>query len=72
MPSPDEELQALADRGELRAKGNEQIRKALEVTERRWIVLQAKEIAIHQPMSAAQFKELCEAIRDFCAGEPPA
>ena len=69
MASPEEELQAAADRGELATKSNLQIRKAMEQTERRWIVMQVKEIAVHQLLTPEQFKDLCEYIRQFTAGE---
>jgi hypothetical protein len=67
MNSPEDELQAAADRGELRSKGNEAIRKSIEQTERRWIVMQVKEIAVHQALTPEQFKDLCEYIRQFTA-----
>jgi hypothetical protein len=69
MTSPDEELQAAADRGELRSKSNEALRKSIEATERRWIVMQVKEIAVHQALTPEQFKDLCEYIRAFTAAE---
>ena len=62
-------MQAAADRGELATKSNLQIRKAMEQTERRWIVMQVKEIATHQSLTPAEFKDLCEYIRLFTAGE---
>jgi hypothetical protein len=71
MNSPDEELQAAADRGELRSKSNEALRKSIEATERRWIVMQVKEIAVHQALSPEQFKDLCEYIRSFTIAAAP-
>ena len=66
MPTPEEEMQAAADRGELQTRSNVQIRKQIEQTERRWIVMQVKEIAVAwDGMTAKDFKELCEFIRDF-------
>lgn len=70
MPSPDEELQAAVDRGELQAKNTTQIKRALEQTERRWIVMQVKEIAVHQAMSPDQFATLCERIWLFISPPP--
>lgn len=68
----DDELQAAADRGELRgARTPEAYVKALAATERRWIVLQAVEIAKNSPMTPAQFKELCE-FMDAFTRPPPA
>ena len=42
--------------------------RALEQTERRWIVMQVKEIATHQQLTPEQFKDLCEYIRAFTTG----
>jgi hypothetical protein len=70
MTTPEEELQAAVDRGELQAKSTTAIRRQLEQTERRWIVMQVKEIAVAQALSPEQFKELCVWIREFTATEP--
>jgi hypothetical protein len=65
MATPEEELQSAVDRGELRVKSNEQLRRAIDTTERRWIVMQVKDIAVHQALTPEQFKDLCEYIRAF-------
>jgi hypothetical protein len=75
MPSPEEDLQAAADRGDLerttRKALNEQHQQQLvALTNRRWIVMQVVEIAKAGPMTPSQFKELCEYTRDFIAGDP--
>ena len=68
-----DEIQAAADRGELtrgRQKTNQQFLQAVAATERRWIVMQVVEIAKTQPMTPAEFKELCEFVLAFCAPAP--
>jgi hypothetical protein len=68
-----DEIQAAADRGELtrgRQKTNQQFLQAVAATERRWIVMQVVEIAKTQPMTPAEFKELCEFVLVFCAPAP--
>jgi hypothetical protein len=68
-----DELQAAADRGELhraKTKTNQQFLQAVAATERRWIVMQVVEVAKVQPMTPAQFKELCEFVLVFCSGVP--
>jgi len=66
----EDELQAAADRGELRVRSNEQLRAQLAQTERRWIVMQVKEIATHQALTPDQFKDLCNFIREFTQPDP--
>jgi len=68
-----DEIQAAADRGELtrgRQKTNQQFLQAVAATERRWIVMQVVEIAKTQPMTPAEFRELCEFVLAFCAPAP--
>ena len=68
-----DEIQAAADRGELtrgRQKTNQQFLQAVAATERRWIDMQVVEIAKTQPMTPAEFKELCEFVLAFCAPAP--
>ena len=68
-----DELQAAADRGELqrgKQKTNQQFLQAVAATERRWIVMQVCEIAKTQPMTPAEFRELCEFVLAFCAPAP--
>ena len=68
-----DEIQAAADRGELtrgRQKTNQQFLQAVAATERRWIVMQVVEIAKTQPMTPAEFKELCEFVLAFCGPAP--
>ena len=68
-----DEIQAAADRGELtrgRQNTNQQFLQAVAATERRWIVMQVVEIAKTQPMTPAEFKELCEFVLAFCAPAP--
>jgi hypothetical protein len=72
MPSPEEELQAAVDRGELQARSTTAIKRQFEATERRWIVMQVKEIAVAQGLGPEQFKDLCNYIRSFIQVEPPA
>jgi hypothetical protein len=70
----EDELQAAADRGELkrsRQKTNQQFLQAVAATERRWIVMQVAEIAKAHPMSADEFKELCDFVLAFCAPAAP-
>lgn len=67
----EDELQGAADRGELGLKANEKIRRALQQTERRWIVMQVKEIAVAQQLSPSEFKELCEWIAQFTLPPEP-
>jgi len=70
-----DELQAAADRGELRRgrlKANEQFLAAVAATERRWIVMQVVEIAKTQAMTPAEFRELCEYLLEFTTPAVPA
>jgi hypothetical protein len=69
----EDELQAAADRGELRrdrAQANQQFLQAVAATERRWIVLQVVEVAKANPMSPDDFRDLCNFILEFTAAAP--
>jgi hypothetical protein len=64
------EMQEAADRGELVGfAGSEKVRRQVEANERRWIVMQVKDIAVHQQLTPEQFKDLCEYIRQFTAAD---
>lgn len=70
MPDP---VQEAADRGELaatRAKTAEQYAKALQTTERRWIVQQAVELTKAHGVTPAQFREICEFMAAFVSLPP--
>ena len=65
-----DDLQAAADRGDLertpRRALNEQHQQAIAaLVDKRWIILQAVEIAKATPTTPAQFRELCEFIQKF-------
>lgn len=70
MPTPEEDLQQAADRGDLertsRKQLNEQYQAQLAgLVDKRWIILQAVEIAKASPMSVDDFRQLCEFIQKF-------
>lgn len=65
-----EEMQAAADRGDLehrpRRALNEQHQQQLAaLVDKRWVIMQAVEIAKATPTTPAQFRELCEFIQKF-------
>ena len=65
-----DDLQAAADRGDLerttRRAINEQHQQAIaSLVDKRWIILQAVEIAKATPTTPDQFRELCNFIREF-------
>lgn len=73
MPTPEEELQNAVDRGELRVKDNVQLKRQIEATERRWVVMQVKDIATQKPdWTPAQVLDLCELLWKFITPPPVA